>query len=199
MLVVKTTSPATSPSPAKLQPSNAAPSSRTSVALLRTYSKFRSSRVMYQLSANYSSHHPTRQGPSEIRRVRRTADQSVPIHRPPLREVNEREIRHRPDPEAPPLPDPAAGRTAHSLHETREREPAAEDQVGIKRGEGRLMAEKPRRGLLHRQLLLLRRVRRVVGSHEVEDAVAQGGLDATAVAVRPEWRVDSVEPLKRRD
>src|SRR5215212_7420756 len=199
MLVVKTTSPPTSPFPAKLQPSNAAPSSRTSVVLLRTYSKFRSSLVVYRLATNYSIHHPARQGSSEKRRVVRTADQSVAVYRPLLREVNEREIRHRPNPEPPPLPDPPPGRAAHSLHETRERDPAAEDKVSIKRSEGGLVAKEARSGFLHRQLLLLRSVRGVVGRHEVEDTVAQGCLDAAAVAVGPQRRIDPIEPLQCRD
>src|SRR5919205_4156069 len=130
MLVVKTTSPATSPSPAKLHPSNTAPSSRTSVARLRpwlrTYSKFCSCPVVYRLAADYGVHDSTRQGPSQIRRVVRSGDQSFPIHRPLLREVNEREVCRPANPEAPPLPDPAARTTAHSLDQTREREPTTE-------------------------------------------------------------------------
>src|SRR3954462_10869659 len=129
MLVVKTTSPATSPSPAKVQPSNAAPSSRTSVALLRpwlrTYSKFCSRSVVYRLAANYSAHDPACQGSSQIRRVVRTADHGVPIHRPLLRKVHERKIRRLPNTKSAPLPDPSVRRAAHGLYETRQREPAA--------------------------------------------------------------------------
>src|SRR5215213_7690719 len=125
MLVVKTTSPATSPSPAKLQPSNAAPSSRTSFALLRpwlrTYSKFCSHPVVYRFAANYSAHNPTLQGPSPIRRVGRTADHGAAIHHPLLRKVNYREIRRLTNPESSALPDPPAGRAAHGLYETCQR------------------------------------------------------------------------------
>src|SRR5829696_1204969 len=203
MLVVKTTSPAISPSPAKLQPSNAAPSSRTSVALLRpwlrTYSKFCSRPVVYRLAANYSANNPTRQGPSPIRRVGRAADHGAPIHRPLFRKVNERQVRRHTNPESTPLPDPTARRAAHGLYETRQREPAAEDQLGVERGEGCLVAEKARRGLLHRQLLLLRGVRRVIRSHEVEDAIPEGRLDAIAVVHRPERGVDPVEPFQGRN
>ena len=74
----------------------------------------------------------------------------------------------------PPLADPAARSAAHRLDEPCQREPAAEDQLGVERGEGRLVAEETRRGLLDGQLLLLRGVRRVVRRHEVEDAIAQG-------------------------
>src|ERR687897_442908 len=183
MLVVKTTSPATSPPPAKLQPSKAAPSSRTSVALLRTYSKSRSSPVVYRLAADHGVHDSTRQGSSPIRRVGRAADQGVPVCRPLLGEVDERKVRRLPDTETPPLPDPTSGRAAHSLDEAGERKPAVKKEIGVEGGEGRLVAQEPWRGLFHRQLLLLRGVRRVVGRHEIQDAVPQGRLDATAVAV----------------
>src|SRR5215207_2553372 len=203
MLVVKTTSPATSPSPAKLHPSNAAPSSRTSVALLRpwlrTYSKFCSRPVVYRFAANYSANNPTRQGPSPIRRVGRAADHGAPIHRPLFRKVNERQVRRHTNPESTPLPDPTARRAAHGLYETRQREPAAEDQLGVERGVGCLVAEKARRGLLYRQLLLLRGVRRMIRSHEVDAAIPQGRFDAIAVVIRPERGVDPVEPVQRRD
>src|SRR5919199_2658323 len=96
MLVVKTTSPATSPSPAKLQPSKRAPSSRTSVALLLgPYSKPRSYAVVNDLCANYSTHDPPRQPPPEVRGVRGPAQQGLPIHRPFLGEIHERNIRRR--------------------------------------------------------------------------------------------------------
>src|SRR5215212_531190 len=203
MLVVKTTSPATSPSPEKLQPSNAAPSSRTSVALLRpwlrTYSKLCSRHVVYRLAANYSAHYPTRQGPSPIRGVGGTADQGAPIHHPLLRKVHERQVRRPTNPERTTFPNPPAWRAAHGLHETRQREPAAENQIGVERGEGRFVAEKARRGLLHRQLLLLRGMRRVIRGHEVQDAVPQGRLDAVAVVIGPERGVDPVEPVQRRN
>src|SRR5687767_13864048 len=159
MLVVKTTSPVTSPEPAKLQPSKAAPSSRTNVAWLRptlcTYSKPRSSPVVYQTSANYSTHDPARQGPPEKWRVGRVADQGAAIHHPVLREIHERQVRHRADREAPPLPDPPPGRRAHRPYESVEREPAVEDELRVERGERGLMAEESRGGLLQRELLLL--------------------------------------------
>src|SRR3712207_9004267 len=94
MLVVKTTSPAISPSPAKLHPWKAAPSSRTSVALhrpwlclpLRACTKLCSSSVVYQFSTNYSTHDPALQRPSEIGGVGRTADECTPPYRPLLRD-----------------------------------------------------------------------------------------------------------------
>src|ERR671911_1099805 len=133
MLVVKTTSPATSPSPAKLQPWKAAPSSRTNVALLRpplrACTKLCSSSVVYLLSTNYSTHDPALQRPSEIGGVRRAADECTPPYSPLLRKVDEREIRRRADGQAAPGTDPAARGAAHGLYETRQREPAAEDQI----------------------------------------------------------------------
>src|SRR3712207_6405750 len=92
MLVVKTTSPATSPSPAKLHPSKRAPSSRTTLARLRLCFKLRPYPVVDQLSANYSTRYPARQPPPEIRRVRRPAHERLAAHRPLLREVHECEV-----------------------------------------------------------------------------------------------------------
>src|SRR4028119_977115 len=128
MLVVKTTSPATSPSPAKLHPLKTDPSSRTSVARLRPWfgpwlgpwagpplracSKPCSRPVVYRLSANYSTHDPARQPAAQVRGVGRAADQGLPPHRPFLREVNEREVGRRPDGQATSLPDPPARGTA---------------------------------------------------------------------------------------
>src|ERR687891_475069 len=108
MLVVKTTSPAISPSLAKLHPWKAAPSSRTSFALhrpwlcpaLRTCTKLCSSPVVYRLSTNYSTHDPALQRPSEIGRVGRAAEECIPPYRPLLRKVDDREIRRRADGQA---------------------------------------------------------------------------------------------------
>src|SRR5215211_6821467 len=131
MLVVKTTSPATSPSPAKLQPSKTAPSSRTSVALLRMYSKLRSRPVVYRLAANYSTHDPALQRPSEIGGVGGAADERIPPYRPLLREVDERKVGRRPDGQAPPATDPPARGATHRFDESGQREPAAEHQVRV--------------------------------------------------------------------
>src|SRR5918993_3008647 len=146
MLVVKTTSPATSLSPAKLRPWKDAPSSRTSVALLRpplrTCSKLCSSPVVYRLSTNYSTHDPAFQLPPEIRGVGRSADERTPPYRPLLRKVDEREIRRRPYGQAASCTDPATRGAAHSSDEARQREPFAEDQICVQHCEGRLVAEK---------------------------------------------------------
>src|SRR3712207_2816996 len=164
MLVVKTTSPATSPSPAKLQPWKDAPSSRTSVALLRpwpalrTCAKLCSSHVVYRLSTNYSTHDPALHLPPEIRGVGRAADERSPPYRPLLCKVDEREIRQLPDGQAASGTDPATRGAAHRLHEARQREPAAKDKIRIQRGEGRLVAEETRRGLFQWQLFLFRGV-----------------------------------------
>src|SRR5918995_278933 len=167
MLVVKTTSPATSLSPAKLRPWKDAPSSRTSVALLRpplrTCSKLCSSPVVYRLSTNYSTHDPAFQLPSEIGRVGRAADERAPPYRPFLRKVDEREIRRRPRGQAASGTDPATGSTAHRLYEARQRESTAEDQICVQRGEGRLVAEVTWRGLFYWQFFLFSGVGRVVG------------------------------------
>src|SRR5918994_960762 len=203
MLVVNTTSPATSPSPAKVQPAKAAPSSRTSVALLRpwlrTYSKLRSCSVVYRRSANYSIHDAACQGTAEIRRVGRTADHGLPPDGPLLGEIHEREIRRPPDLQITALTYPPPRRATHRLHKSCQREPATQNQVGIQGGEGRLVTEEPRCGLLQRQLLLFRSVGRVVRSHEVEDTFAQRRLDATTVGGGPQWRIDAVESVQGRD
>src|ERR687898_2418222 len=137
MLVVKTTSPAISLSPAKLHPWKAAPSSRTSVALhrpwlclpLRTCTKLCSSSVVYRLSTNYSTHDPALQRPSEIGGVGRAADECTPPYSPLLRKVDEREIRRRADGQAASRTDPPTRSAAHGLYEACQREPTTEDQI----------------------------------------------------------------------
>src|SRR5215210_3387915 len=158
MLVVKTTSPATSPSLAKLHPWKAAPSSRTLVALHRpwlclplcTCTKLCSTSVVYRLSTNYSTHDPALQRPSEIGGVGRAADECTPPYRPLLRKVDERKICRRADGQAASGTDPPARGAAHHLYEAFKREPAAENQIGVQRGEGRLVAEETGSGLLQR-------------------------------------------------
>src|SRR5215211_6662568 len=205
MLVVKTTSPAISPSPAKLHPWKAAPSSRTSVALhrpcppLRTCAKLCSSSVVYRLSTNYSTHDPALQRPSEIGGVGRAANECTTPYRPLLRKVDQREIRRRADGQAASATDPAAGAAAHRFDEAFQREPAAEDQLCVQRGEGRLVAEETGRGLLYWQLFLFRGVGSVVCRDEVEDAVAKGQPEACAVVLGPERGVDAVESVEGRD
>src|SRR3712207_3863773 len=173
MLVVKTTSPATSPSPVKLQPSKWAPSSRTTFAL-SPYSKPRSCRIVHQRATNYSTYNPTRQTPPEVSRIRRTAKEGVPLHDPLLRKIYQRQVCRRAHPYVPRTPNPVSRGAAHGLHQARERELAAQDQFGVEGGERRLVPEETGRGLLERELLLLGGVRRVVGSHEVEDSLLQG-------------------------
>src|SRR5215210_3733838 len=151
MLVVKTTSPATSPSPAKLHPSKTAPSSRTTVARLRLYSKLDSRPVVHQISTNYSTHDPTRQHSPQIRGVRRPAQERLPAHRPPLREVHEREVRGSSGRDPTSLTYPPPRSAAHRLDQPREREPSPEDQLRVEHREGRLVAQEPRRGLLEGQ------------------------------------------------
>src|SRR5215217_4579064 len=197
MLVVKTTSPATSPLPAKLHPSKTVPSSRTTVARLRPYSKLRSRPVVYKVSTNYSTHYSTRQSPPEVRGVRRLAQERLPAHRPPLREIHKREVRRFSGRDPTSFTHPAPRRAAHRLDQPREREPAPENQLRIKRREGRLVSEETRSCLLERQLLLLGGVGRVIRRHEVEDAIAQGLDNPPAVFFRPEGRVYPVHPVER--
>src|SRR5918995_5871060 len=155
MLVVKTTSPAISLSPAKLHPWKAPPSSRTSVALhrpwlclpLRACTKLCSSSVVYRLSTYYSTHDPALQRPTEIGGVGRATDECTPSYRPLLRKVDEREIRRGADGQAASGTDPATRSAAHRLYETRQREFAAEDQICVQCGEGRLVAEETGRSL----------------------------------------------------
>src|SRR5215211_326083 len=203
MLVVKTTSPATSPSLAKLQPSKAAPSSRTNVARLRpslrTCSKIHSSPVVNGLSTNYSTHDPTIQRPPDIRGVGRAAGECASLYRPLFREVGEREICRRSDGQVPCTTDPPARGTAHRLDEPSQRKPATEHEVGVECGEGRLVAEEAWRGLLQRKLFLFRSVGRVIRRDEIEDAFAQSPLDAASVALWPERRVDAIESFERGD
>src|SRR5918998_3513863 len=138
MLVVKTTSPATSPSPAKLHPSNMAPSSRTTTARLRPYSNPRSCPVVYQLSANYSTHDPTRQPAPEIRAVPGPARKRSPVHSPFLQRVYEREVSRSAHGQTTSLPDPPARCARHRFDETRQRELARQDEFRVKDGESSL-------------------------------------------------------------
>src|SRR3712207_6410712 len=200
MLVVKTTSPATSTSPAKLQPSKRAPSSRTSVALLLgPCCKLSSDPVVHQLSANYCSRDPPRQRAPEVRGVGGPAQQGLPIHRPLFREIQEREIRRRAYSQATAPVDPVSWGAAHRLDQPGERDSIVQNQLRVESREGRLVTEESGRGLLQRQLLLLGGVRRVVGGHEVEGAVSQGFRNAGAVPLRPQRRVYPVHPVERGD
>src|SRR5215217_8684520 len=200
MLVVKTTSPATSPPPAKLHPSKTAPSSRTTVARLRPYSNLRSRPVVvYKLSTNYSTHHPTRQSPPVVRGVRRPAQERLPAHRPPLREVHKREVRPFSGRDPTSFTHPAPRRAAHRLDEPQERDPTPENQFRVKRREGRLVSEETRRCLLEGQLLLLGGVRCVIRRHEIEDALTQGLDNPLAIFFRPEGWVYPVHPIERGD
>src|SRR5918997_275290 len=199
MLVVKTTSPATSPSPAKLHPSKTAPSSRTTVARLRAYTKLRSQAIVDQLSANYSTHYSARQPPPEVGGVRRSAHERPPAHRPLLREVDERQVRLTPNQDTASLANPPPRRTAHRLDEPRERDRTSQNQLRVERRKGSLVAQKTRRGLLEGQLLLLRGVRCVVRRHKIQQAVAQRFGNAVAILPRPKGRVHPEQPVERGD
>src|SRR5215211_7462522 len=200
MLVVKTTSPATSPPPAKLHPSKTIPSSRTSVALLLgPCSKPRPDSVVHHHSANYSTRDPPRQAPSEIGGVGGPAQENASLDRPLLREIDEREIRRSTGDDTSAPANPASRSTAHRFNEPNERDLTSQDQVRVEHRKRRLVAQETGRGLLEGQLFLLGGVRRVVGRYEVEDAVTQCHRDAVAVFLRPQGRVYPVHPVERAD
>src|ERR687886_1851647 len=117
MLVVNTTSPATSPSPEKHHPSKTTPSSRRTFARVLPCSKSRPDSVVDYLSANYSTSDPARQPPPEVRGVRRSARQALAIHNPLLREIDERKVRRRARSDTAAPVDPASGATAHRLYQ----------------------------------------------------------------------------------
>src|ERR687886_462852 len=126
MLVVKTTSPATSPSPAKVQPEKEVPSSRTTNArlrpCLRPCPKPRSYPVVHQLASDHRAHDAPLELAPEIRAVRRPAREGVRPDRPLLGEIHERQVRGcaRKDAVVVAL-DPASRGARHSLDQTRER------------------------------------------------------------------------------
>src|SRR5918993_3334281 len=102
MLVVKTTSPETSPSPAKVQPEKEAPSSSTTNARLRPASlrlrpcsKLRSYSIVYKLATDHRAHYTPPEPPPEVRAVRGTAHERVRPDCPLFGEVHERQVRGR--------------------------------------------------------------------------------------------------------
>src|SRR5918997_1113195 len=176
MLVVKTTSPETSPSPAKVQPENEAPSSSTTKARLRPASprlrpcsKLRSHSIVYQLAADHRTHDAPPEPPPEVRAVRGAAHERVRPDRPLFGEVYERQVRGRAhsDPVSTAAPDPASRRARYRLDEPREREFSAPYKLRVERREGRFVPQEAGGGLLQRKLLLLGCMRRVIRGHEV--------------------------------
>src|SRR3569833_956951 len=99
MLVVKTTSPATSPSPAKVQPEKAVPSSKTTNArlrpCLRPCPKPRSYPVVHQFASGHRTHAAPFELTPEKQAVRRPTHEGVRPNRPPLGEIHERQVRRR--------------------------------------------------------------------------------------------------------
>src|SRR4028119_2085423 len=164
MLVVKTTSPETSPSPAKVQPENEAPSSSTTKARLRPASprlrpcsKLRSHSIVYQLAADHRTHDAPPEPPPEVRAIRGATHEHVRPDCPLFGEVHERQVRggaHR-DPISTAAPDPASWRAGHRFDEPRERELSALYELRVKRRKGRLVSPEAGGGLLSRELLLL--------------------------------------------
>src|SRR5919199_15633 len=172
MLVVKTTSPEVSPSPAKVQPAYEVSSSRTTKALLRRpclspYSKLCSCSVVHQLTADHRAHDASLEPPPEVRAVGGPADQGIGPNRPLFGEIHERHIpqRTRRDPIRTTGPTPRS--TRHRLDQPRERKLSTLHQLRVERGEGRLVPQEARCGLLQRKLLLRSDMRRMVRHHEV--------------------------------
>src|SRR5215216_2168641 len=123
MLVVKTTSPATSPSPAKVQPEKEVPSSRTTNARLRSQTrpslrcfKPRSYRVVYQLAAHQRALDAPLELSPEVRAIRGPTHEGVCLYGPLLGQVHERQIcgRSREDPVVA-ASDPTSRGASHHL------------------------------------------------------------------------------------
>src|SRR5215217_331896 len=189
MLVVKTTSPLTSPSPAKARPEKEVPSSNTTNARFRPRlspdSKPCSRSVVHRIATDYRGHDASLEPPSEVRAVRGPTAQGVLPDRPLFREVHEHEVRGRTrkDPTSP-APDPTPRSAGYGLDEARERKFSAVHQLRVECREGRLVPQKAGRGLLQRELLLRRGVWGVVRSHKVEGTVLKSLPDPEPVAIR---------------
>src|SRR5215210_5147229 len=176
MLVVKTTSPETSPSPAKVQPEKDAPSSSTTSARLRptsprlrSCSKLCSYPVVHQFTADHRTHDTPLEPPPDVRAVRGTAHERARQDRPLLGEIHERQVRggSRRDPASTTASDPAFRGARHHLDEPRERDPPTLHKLRVERREGSLVSQEPGGGLLQRKLFLFGGVRRVVRGHEI--------------------------------
>src|ERR687885_286783 len=141
MLVVKTTSPEISPSPAKVQPTYEVPSSSTTKALLRrlclsSYSKLCSYPIVHQLTADHRTHDAPLEPPPEVRAVGGPADQSIRLDRPLFGEVHERQIPRctRRDAIRTVPSDPTPRSTRHRLDQPRERKLSALHKLRVERG-----------------------------------------------------------------
>ena len=82
-----------------------------------------------------------------------------------------------------------AGPGAHALEQRRERQDAGLDELRVERREGGLEAGDAERRLLERHLLLVTRVRRVVGRDRLDRPVAERVDQRCAIVVRPQRRV----------
>src|ERR687894_1855043 len=143
MLVVKTTSPDTSPSPAKVQPEKEAPSSNTTSArlrpaspVLRPCSKLLSDLVVHQFAADHRTYDPPLEPPPEIWAIRGPANGRLCPHGPFLGEIHQRQIRRRPwgDP-VRAAPNPVPWRQGHRLDQLRERKLPALHELRVERRE----------------------------------------------------------------
>src|SRR5215204_5640857 len=205
MLVVKTTSPATSPSPANVQPEKDVPSSRTTSArfclCLSFCFKPCSCSIVNKLAADHRTHHAPLELPPEVWAVGRPTDHRTRPNRPLLGEVHERQIRRSPrkHPAVATVLNPTARRASHCLDEAREREPSALHQLHVEHRECRLVPQKARRSLLQRKLLL--GGRRIIKKKKQNDnnTTPQSLPDLKPVVIRPQRRVDPVKPLQCAD
>src|SRR5215207_2004486 len=205
MLVVKTTSPATSPSPANVQPEKDVPSSSATSARFCLCPSFCfkpcSCSIVNKLAADHRTLHAPLELPPEVWAVGRPTDHRIRPNRPLLGEVHERQIRGSPRKHAAvaTVLNPTTRRASHCLDEAREREPSALHQLRVEHRECRLVPQKTRRSLLQRKLLLGGGVWGVVRRHRVKGTIPQGLPDLKPVVVRPQRRVDPVKPLQRAD
>jgi len=104
-------------------------------------------------------------------------------------EVEQRDVRARADTDRGQRQPVHGGAGAHALNEQLELECTAQHEPAVERREGRLQAGRAHRRLLEGHLLLVARVRSVVGRDAVDRAVAQPLHERCAVALAGERRM----------
>ena len=109
---------------------------------------------------------------------------AAPPDAPRTGEVEQRQVRGCTDGDARPVEPEDRGRPGgHALEERLQREQSRLDEVGVERGERGLEADDAERRRLERDVLLLRRVRRMVGRDRGDRPVAQRVDQRGAVVV----------------
>ena len=122
--------------------------------------------------------------------LRRLGAKGALAHGPSCLQVEEDEVGGCADGDARRLEAvDARGAGAHALEERGERKDARLDETRIERGEGSLEPGHAERRLLERDLLLLPRVRRVIGGDGADRSVAERLDQGLAVRLRAEGRV----------